>query len=178
MRILIVADSHHDLAGLVLALKKFAANVDIIVHLGDGVEDLAPAARAARVSLPDVKAVRGNGDADSALPPRLVIEIEGGAKALLLHGHYEGVGDGLDHALLAARSSEAGLLFFAHTHKPFFEEYRGVLAVNPGSISRPRGRTLPTFAVVDAPSNPDRWYDVRFYEVGRGFGGVKEIELV
>jgi hypothetical protein len=177
MRILIVADSHHELSGLVLALKKLAANVDLVVHLGDGVVDLAEAARAARISLPPVKAVRGNGDADTSLPPRLVVEIEG-TKALLLHGHYESVGEGLDHALLAARSSEAGLLFFAHTHKPFFEEYRGVLALNPGSISRPRGRPLPTFAVLETPSDPEKWYEVRFYEVGRGFGGVREIEIV
>jgi len=174
MRVLVLADSHREIAALAHVLKRHASRVDLVIHLGDGVEDLAAAARSARVVLPPVEAVRGNGDPDPDLPARRVVELEG-RKALLVHGHHEGVGDGLGRALGAAQAAGAVLLLFAHTHKPFFEEYGRILALNPGSISRPRGRDLPTFAILDVPREEGRWYDVRFFEVGRGLGGIKEI---
>jgi putative phosphoesterase len=174
MLVLVLADSHHGLGALVAALKKYAPKVDLVVHLGDGVEDLAPASQLARVELPSVATVRGNGDPDPDLPTRRVIELEG-RKALLVHGHLDGVGEGLDRALRSAEAAGAGLLLFAHTHKPFFEEYRGVLALNPGSITRPRGGDRPTFALLEAPKEADRWYDARFFEVEAGFRRIREI---
>lgn len=176
MLVLVVADSHRGLGALVPALRKFAPKVGLVVHLGDGVEDLAPAAQYARVELPSVAAVRGNGDPDPDLPARRAIELEG-RKALLLHGHHEGVYDGPDGILRAAEAAGAGLVLFGHTHRPSFEEYRGILALNPGSISRPRGRDDPTFAVLEVPEDPGRWYEVRFFEVVAGSRRIREIDV-
>jgi hypothetical protein len=175
MKLLVVSDSHHDIRYLVPVLKKFAGKVDLIAHLGDGVEDLAPAAEGARVVLPRVEAVRGNGDdpEPDLWPRRLIGSSE--RPILMIHGHIEGVGEDFGRALFAAESSGAKLLLFGHTHKLFMEEYRGVLAVNPGSISRPRGRERPTFAVITAPDDPELAIDVHFYEVGSGIGRVSEI---
>ena len=178
MRLLVVSDSHHDISRLVPVLRKFAGYVDLIAHLGDGVDDLEPAAQRARVHLPRVEAVRGNGDdAEPGLWPRRLI---GSAERpiLLLHGHIEGANEDLGRVLLAAEASGAKLVLFGHTHKLFMEEYRGVLAVNPGSIARPRDRAFPTFAIVDVPKESERWYDVRVYEVGTGSGRIREIEAV
>jgi uncharacterized protein len=176
MRILAVSDSHHDISALVPVLRKFAAKVDLIAHLGDGVEDLRIAALEAKVRLPRVEGVRGNGDPDPELWPRRLI---GGSDRpiLLLHGHLEGVNDGLGRVIFAAEASGARLVLFGHTHRAFFEEYRGILALNPGSISRPRGRDRPTFAVIDVPEEADRWFEQRFYEVGTGIGRIREIDL-
>jgi uncharacterized protein len=176
MRILAVSDSHHDISSLVPVLRKFASHVDLIVHLGDGVEDLGPASRAAKVSLPRVEGVRGNGDDDPELWPRRLIG-SSERPILLLHGHLEGVNDDLGRIVVAAESSGASLVLFGHTHRPFFEEYRGVLALNPGSISRPRGRDYPTFAVIEVPEERSRWFEPRFYEVGAGIGRIREIDL-
>lgn len=183
MRLLVVSDSHHDIRYLAIALRRFAAKVDLVAHLGDGVEDLGPAAGRARVALPRVEAVRGNGDdpEPDLWPRRLIGSSE--LPILMLHGHVEGVGEDFGRALYAAQASGAKLLLFGHTHRPFMEEYHGLLAVNPGSISRPRGRERPSFAVVDAPEGPSPtgappWFDVRFYEVGEGLGGIREIEAV
>jgi uncharacterized protein len=178
MRILVVSDSHHDISCLVPVLRRFASKVDLIAHLGDGVDDLESAAEEARVKLPRVESVRGNiDDWDPGLWPRRLI---GSAERpiLLLHGHLEGANEGLERIIGAGEAAGAKLVLFGHTHKPFFEEYRGLLAVNPGSISRPRNRARPTFAVVDAPEDGEFWYDVKFYEVGSGIGRIREIDVV
>jgi putative phosphoesterase len=176
MRILAVSDSHHDISALVPVLRRFASRVDLIAHLGDGVEDLAWAAREARVALPRVEGVRGNGDHDPDLWARRLIG-SSERPILLLHGHHEGVSEGLERVILAAESSGAKLALFGHTHRAFFEEYRGILALNPGSISRPRGRDRPTFAVIEVPEDGDRWFELQFYEVGTGIGRIREIEI-
>jgi uncharacterized protein len=177
MRILAVSDSHHDISSLTLVLRRFARKVDLVVHLGDGYEDLDRARIAAGVLLPRVEGVRGNGDPDPDLWPRRLIG-DAERPILLLHGHLEGVNDGLERIIGAAEASLAKLVLFGHTHRAYFEEFRGILAVNPGSISRPRGRGYPTFALIDAPEDPAEWYDVQFYEVGEGFMRIREIEVV
>ncbi len=177
MRILVVSDSHHDISCLVPALRKFAGSVDLVAHLGDGADDIGPAARLAKVRLPRVEAVRGNGDdGDPGLWPRRLIG-SADRPILMLHGHHEGANDELGRIVGAAEASGAKLVLFGHTHRPFFEEYRGILALNPGSISRPRGRERPTFAVVEVPEDPDKWFETRFYEVGTGIGRIREIDL-
>jgi putative phosphoesterase len=176
MRILAVSDSHNDISCLVPALRKFAGRVELVAHLGDGVEDLQPAARAAGVRLPRFEGVRGNGDPDPELWPRRLI---GSAErpVRLLHGHLEGATEGMARIVGAAEASGAKLVLFGHTHKPFMEEYRGILALNPGSISRPRGGTRPTFAVVEVPEDSSLWFNVKFYEVGTGIGRIREVSF-
>jgi uncharacterized protein len=177
MRVLAVSDSHHDLSCLVLVLRKLAGKVDMIAHLGDGADDVAQAAEIAKLRLPRVEAVRGNGDYEPWLRHRL---LAGSADRpfLMLHGHLEGVSESLSGILAAAQASGAKLVLFGHTHRPFFEEYHGILALNPGSISRPRGRDNPTFAIVDIPEDLNRWYDVEFFEVERSFKRIRRIEVV
>ena len=74
------------------------------------------------------------------------------------------------------------LLLFGHTHWAFVEVQRGILVLNPGSISRPRGRDRPTFAVIHMPEDLAVWFTVQFYEVGPevgpGTGRIREIEVV
>jgi len=177
MRVLAVSDSHHDLSCLALVLRKHAGKVDMIAHLGDGADDVERAAEIAKLRLPRVEAVRGNGDYEPWLRPRLLV---GSADRpfLMLHGHLEGVGESMSGILAAAQASGVKLVLFGHTHRPFFEEYHGILALNPGSISRPRGRDNPTFAIVDVPEDLNRWFDVEFYEVERSFKRIRRIEVV
>jgi hypothetical protein len=175
MKLLVVSDSHHDIRYLARALKQFAGKVDLVAHLGDGVDDLWPAAEAIGLRLPRTESVRGNGDdCDPGLWPRRLI---GSAERpiLMLHGHNEGAGEGVGRIVDAGVASGAKLVLFGHTHKIFMEEYRGLLALNPGSISRPRDRRRPSFAIVDAPDDPELAIDVHFYEVGSGIGRVSEI---
>jgi uncharacterized protein len=176
MRMLVVSDSHHDISCLALALKKFAGKVDLVAHLGDGADDLEKASEVAKIRMPRVESVRGNGDYEPWIWPRRLIG-SADRPVLMLHGHLEGVSESLNGVLAAATAAGAGLVLFGHTHRPFFEEYRGVLALNPGSISRPRGRDYPTFAIVDAPEDKEAWYDVQFYEVDRSFRRIRKIDV-
>jgi uncharacterized protein len=177
MRILAVSDSHHELSCLAFVLRKLAGKVDMIAHAGDGAEDLRAIAQATRLRLPRYEVVRGNGDFEPDIPSRLLF---GGAERpiLMLHGHREGVNDGPYGLVAAASDAGAKLVLFGHTHRPFFEEYHGILALNPGSISRPRGRDYPTFAIVDVPEEADKWFEVEFYEVDRRLKKIRKIELV
>jgi uncharacterized protein len=177
MRVLAVSDSHHDISCLALVLRRYAGKVDMIAHLGDGAEDVAQAAEAAKLRLPRVEAVRGNGDYEPWLKYRLLVG-SADRSILLLHGHYEGVSESVSGVIAVAQASGAKLVLFGHTHRPFFEEYHGILALNPGSISRPRGRDNPTFAVVDIPEDLNRWFGVEFYEVERSFKRIRRIEGV
>jgi putative phosphoesterase len=177
MKILAVSDSHHDTSFLLPALRRFAGEVDLIAHMGDGVADVKAAARQARMKLPRVVGVRGNGDHDPAFWPRLLVG-NSARPVLLLHGHLDGVGEGLAKAMVKAEEAGAKLLLFGHTHRAFSEVNRGILVLNPGSISRPRGRDHPTFAVIDVPEDLDVWFTVQFYEVGPEVGVIREIEVV
>lgn len=175
MKILVVSDSHHDIRFLARALRQFARQVDMIAHLGDGVDDLEIAAEALGIRLPRVEAVRGNGDdGDPGLWPRRLVG-SADAPILMLHGHNEGANEGLGRIVDAGLDSGAKLVLFGHTHRIFMEEYRGLLALNPGSISRPRDRSRPSFAVVDAPEDAEKGFEAHFYEVGQGFSGATEI---
>jgi len=157
-------------------LRKFAAKVDLIVHLGDGVDDLEHAARVAKLNLPRVEGVRGNGDSEPGLWTRRLIG-NSNRPILLLHGHLEGVNDDFGRIIFAAEAVGAKLVLFGHTHRAFFEEYRGILALNPGSISRPRDRSKPTFAIIEVPEDPSLWFETHFFEVGTGIGRIREIEI-
>jgi uncharacterized protein len=177
MRMLVVSDSHHDLSCLAFVLRRLAPKVDLIAHAGDGAEDVRAAAEAARLRLPRVETVRGNGDYEPGLQYRLLFG-SADRPILMLHGHHEGVNEGPYGVVAAASQAGAKLVIFGHTHRPFFEEYHGILALNPGSISRPRGRDHPTFAVVDAPDDPERWFDVEFFEVDRSLKRIRSIEVL
>jgi putative phosphoesterase len=178
MRLLVLSDSHRDLSTLVPALRAFAPGADALIHLGDGVEDLRRAALFAKLKLPRVEAVRGNGDGDRSLPLRKLLQL-GGRKVFLSHGHVEGAGEGCAGIVAAASAGDAGLALFGHTHRPFFEESRGMLILNPGSISRPRGKLGPTFAVIDIPEDPESWFEFSFYEAKPGNFGptIREIDI-
>ena len=84
-----------------------------------------------------VLAVPGNCDPGCSEPRTKVMEIAG-RRVLLTHGDSYGVKNGLANLIKKARSEQAEIVLFGHTHRPFFEEYHGILALNPGSISRPR----------------------------------------
>lgn len=169
--LLVVSDTHGD-AGALAAALSWAARRGIVegAFLGDGCADLEPARARAR-SFPRMRAVRGNGDFDEAVPLMAALEFRG-RRFLLMHGHSSGVADGLGPAVAAARSAGAAAVLFGHTHRPFWEEIDGVLALNPGSASRPRGAFPPTFATIACPEAA--WFDVRFWALERAsFGGYR-----
>ena len=89
-------------------------------------------------------AVRGNCDAavDQMVLPfpilddRKEIEVDG-KRILLIHGHHETDTTGFD------------IVMSGHTHIPVLEEREGVVFLNPGSTTIPKGGSVPSYAIWD-----------------------------
>ena len=139
-RVGVFSDTHGDLSRLPAALEK-AGPLDSFVHLGDYGGDAKQIA--ALLPVP-YRAVRGNCDVSGRLPRQAVVEIET-ASLLLLHG--DGYAGTYQLALLAEEQRCAAVLF-GHTHTPLLSAQGAVLILNPGSLSRPRYGSAPSFAVL------------------------------
>lgn len=98
------------------------------------------------------QAVRGNMDFDSAFPMTRTLDVAG-VTVFLTHGHRLMVGFGLKMLLEAAAAAHAQVAIFGHTHQLGVEMHQGILVLNPGSISQPRGEFAAlggTYAVIEA----------------------------
>jgi putative phosphoesterase len=105
---------------------------DVIIHLGDGGDDVAILKNALETQIINVA---GNCDLGSIAPRELLWECEG-KKLLLVHGDAYGVKSGL--ARLEKRAIETGVaaVLFGHTHHATVTNLSGILAVNPGTLMR------------------------------------------
>ena len=130
MQILIFSDSHGDRRGLREALLRHP-DAGTVCHLGDGARDMAQVAQ----EFPDrtVFGVCGNCDMCADLPLTR-LELFGGKKVLLTHGHAFAVKSGLVTYQLAAKERGAAVALFGHTHRPTEEYAGGVWLFNPGSL--------------------------------------------
>lgn len=131
-RIAVISDSH----GGMLHLDRFCrlcgwGMYDMVIHLGDVVEDAALLRR--RLSIP-VHNVAGNCDfRSSGIPRELEISVEG-KRLLLLHGDKYGVKYGYDRLSYYAEERLADCTLFGHTHQAFAGVVGGALLVNPGAL--------------------------------------------
>lgn len=168
--LLVVADTHGAVSVLATVLTwARKRGVGALAFLGDGLEDLREASDRAGFH-PPCKRVRGNGDPDHTVPFVDTMDFAG-HRFFLCHGHLNGVQDGFSSLLAAARSVEADAALYGHTHKPFWDESGGILVLNPGSPSRPRGSYAPSFATIACPE--DGWFEVRHWALAEGaLGGI------
>ncbi len=130
MRILIFSDSHgagHILNDVLL----LHSDIQTVVHLGDGAREAEDAAD--RFPERTFYCVRGNCDF-AASAPEVRLEILGGKRILMTHGHRYGVKGGLYTYSCAAREQKADIALFGHTHQPLEEYDDGLYIFNPGSI--------------------------------------------
>ncbi|MBQ8305796.1 MAG: metallophosphoesterase [Blautia sp.] len=143
-KILVVSDTHgknsymHD----AIALEH---PFDMLIHCGDVEGNLYS------ILGPDpgyeFHAVRGNCDY-SGYPDRLILTVED-KRILVVHGHEHAVRYSNDALFRAASQSSADVILFGHSHMPEIEERYGILAVNPGSLAKPRQQTRRrTYAIL------------------------------
>lgn len=110
---------------------------DAVIHLGDYAED----ADDLRRSYPNltVWGVRGNNDYGSGAPLSAVVA-PGGVRMYLTHGHMErATWSSIGVIPRRAREMDCAVALYGHTHRAQRLEAEGVLVLNPGSISLPRG---------------------------------------
>lgn len=133
MRVLIVSDTHGKTAGLERVLEE-AGTIDAFVHLGD-VEDSEHYINAV-VECPKYM-VRGNNDFFSDLPKEIECTL-GEYKVFMTHGHCYYVSLDAAHIKAEGRARGADIVMFGHTHRPYLEKDKGLITLNPGSVSYPR----------------------------------------
>lgn len=147
MRLLVVSDTHGlvNQAMEIYRREEEKAHIDKIIHLGDLKSD----AKALKVRLgADVVSVPGNCDGSISRGDQEVLETPWG-KILLTHGHLEDVDYGLDKLRWRADEMGCKAAFFGHTHRPTYIYEHGMYFLNPGSLSRPRGGSEGSYAMVE-----------------------------
>lgn len=175
-RILTLSDSHGDWRGLMRIVKQFGPTCDALIITGDCWRDLEelleladedPSVR--QVIPPVLGFVRGNGDPSyfaisydigknnanartlpkgSVIMPDKLVLTANGQQILFVHGHIEGVDYGYNKLGLDAKMLGLHYAVHGHTHIPVFEQCGDFTFINPGSISRPRGGSPASFAIL------------------------------
>ena len=145
MKVLIVSDTH----GRDTTLKRLLEQVkpiDMLVHCGDveGSEDYIRAMAGCPVHI-----VAGDNDFFCDLPKEEEFLI-GKYRVLLTHGHYYYISMGAQMIKEDARARGFDIVMFGHTHRPYLEQDREIVVLNPGSLSYPRqeGRK-PSYIIMD-----------------------------
>ena len=140
MRIGVFSDSHGDISPAKVFFDSLAP-LDCLFHLGDCVPD---GEKLSKLFGCPVYAVRGNCDYRSDVPPERQVDL-GGKRFLLLHGHQY-----YSFSALLYRGEEvhADMVLYGHTHVPDLSADGPRLILNPGSLSRPRGGSAESCALV------------------------------
>lgn len=162
-KILVISDSHGAAEILLEIVQNFGPQVNAIIFAGDGIFDLFYVIEKAKNHLlaakwlpPIIAFAKGNNDPSSFLTdsgkkiivPQKVTLKAGNRTILVSHGHSEGVY--YDYSTLEATAQVYGAnaAIFGHTHVP--TEFSGTTYImNPGSISSPRHRSFPSFAILE-----------------------------
>lgn len=133
MKLLVLSDSHGNLANMVAAVEQEAP--DLMIHLGDGWRD-AQELHCAYPSIP-LEQVPGNCDFCLGEAQERLLKVAG-YHIFICHGHTRGVKQGYRGAFEAAWGWEADLLLFGHTHRADSGEVNGLTWMNPGSVGAGR----------------------------------------
>ena len=160
MKILIVSDTHKSHRNLERILEEVRP-VDMLIHLGDteGGEDYI----AALADCPS-HIVRGNNDFFSDLPQEEEFEVMG-RHIFITHGHYYYVAMGIEDLRKEAAGRGMDIVMFGHTHRPFLDCHKGVIALNPGSVSYPRQEGhKPSYALMEIDEAGEAHFSIHYLD--------------
>lgn len=145
-KILVVSDSHGN-SELLREIVTQNSGCELVIHLGDNAADATEVMRdfPAKASL----SVLGNCDMGFFLDK---LNFDGTfsveeRRIFYTHGHRYNAS--VDMMVAQAKMKKADIVLYGHTHVSFAEEIRGVLVINPGSISLPRDGTGGTYCVME-----------------------------
>lgn len=158
MKILIVSDTHKKHGNLKEILRR-TGHIDLMIHLGDaeGYEDYI-----AELAGCPLEIVAGNNDFFSDLEREKELEI-GKYKVLITHGHYYYVAMGVEDLKKEAAGRGMDVVMFGHTHRPLLDYGRGIVTLNPGSVSYPRqdGRK-PSYALMEIDEKGEAHFSIQY----------------
>lgn len=143
-KIMLVSDTHYCQDKFLDELKKYK-DLDLIIHLGDCVEDAKYIKK--NINIP-IEYVRGNNDYSSfGVPDDLILNIEK-LKIFITHGHKYSVYFGIDNLYYRAKEIGCDVVFFGHTHMYLYEKLEDITILNPGSFSYARGDGLESYCIL------------------------------
>ena len=147
MRIGILSDTH-SIKECIDKTIPYLKDCDLIIHAGDNFADSKYIHSMTKVG---IMAVKGNCDFDN-VEDELLFDIE--EKLIFLcHGDKYDVKYGLDKIEAKAKSVEADIVIFGHSHTPLNFEKDNILYLNPGSTSLPRGVEYKSFVIMNIENN-------------------------
>ena len=133
MLIAVVSDTHRVDKYINLA-KELMKDADILIHLGDNTDDVDTLKKGFKG---EVYAVAGNCDYSAQYPKEAIIEVKG-RKIFFTHGDLYGVKHSMNNIYYRGKELDVDIVLFGHTHQQIIEEEKGIIFMNPGSISLPR----------------------------------------
>lgn len=149
MRYLVISDTHGRIDKAALLIERWHADIDGVLHLGDITSDARFLDNQYRFQYNLAFAyVPGNCDMGDPSPRTRVFHVEQ-RTVLMCHGDRYHVGDGLEYLRYKAHDAGADVVLFGHTHVPLSEERDGILFLNPGSLTLPRGGSSSSFAILE-----------------------------
>lgn len=148
MKLLIIADTHNDFPALKKVLHAHS-ECDLVIHCGDGEKDIEQFRREFPGFKAPVEIVRGNCDFNTSIPERFTLDLPYGHRLVATHGHLFMAGDFRSNLVRLARSEQADLVLFGHTHSRYDRRVERVQLFNPGSASRPRDGLEPSYGLID-----------------------------
>ena len=161
MRVLIISDSHGYDENFFKILEE-TGEPDFLIHCGDshGHEDVYRRAVNCRFMI-----VAGNNDFYLGSKVRDEEEFDiGPHHVFLTHGHRYKVYYDNQKIVDAAKARGADIVMFGHTHRPVVTLQKGILMVNPGSLTYPRqeGRR-PSYIVMKLEDDdPDASFEIKY----------------
>lgn len=146
MRILVISDSHRKTAALYKVAENLRGHISAFFFLGDNIDDV----NGFEERFPDVPLYKTAGNCDFHGGSEFDIAELSGKRIMYTHGHHFAVKSGSNMITHAARDNKADICLFGHTHDPEIFESDGILFLNPGSISLPRGRyNFPSYGIIN-----------------------------
>lgn len=145
MKIAVVSDTHGSIDKVLNVLKNIK-NLELIIHLGDYVDDSRKIQEEIKL---DVICVRGNCDyRDTDIELEKIIEICG-KKIFMTHGHNYDVKNGVSKLFYRGKELNADIILFGHSHMSTKVEHEGILILNPGSPQEPRNGSKGSIGLVE-----------------------------
>lgn len=130
MILAVVSDTHMNKTNIKKVLKGIT-KADVLIHLGDNVEDALYMSRHFKGR---TIYVAGNCDYGVKVADDLVEEL-GGIKVFITHGHKYGVKSGVEILKNKAFLEGAQIAFYGHTHISSIKYEDEIWLINPGSAS-------------------------------------------
>lgn len=146
MRIFVISDTHGSTIEIVNKMKTME-KPDLIIHLGDYVEDGMKIEKELGI---ETIIVKGNGDYfHPEFKEDEILTVEG-RRIFITHGHKYNVRYSEDNILYRGEELNADIILFGHTHVPLFFKESNIVVMNPGSPSIPRGyRRNKSFGILE-----------------------------